>query len=816
MPEFQRFEEPELTHGGASKSASQLAAVVAGLAAALPDDVDSAHDGHLRVNLPVSALNQVPQGIARVDSSGALTYCNRSMLRMAGLASWEGHHLRDLFQGEDLDAVLDGLRRRAALEGDDYQAQLTRPDGVRVPIAITAFPETDADGIVGTLALVRDLTLDTATSEMVKLVESISKTSDLLDAISTVLRRLVPFDLLQVLRLNKSRTHLRAIYPEVVSKERSYRWWFIPDGLRHLLESHEPLVLNNLEAWYQAQRAGGLPADPAIQQFIDDGFTGTMSLPVFQDGAQVASIVLCRKENRHFTEEEASLADKLPLTEAASVALRNETEGDLNFLIGLINDVAGAYDTVRNVAQTVVKRIADHYAWDYVSIHQVDNANHQIRLIAQQTRQPGLLSDRLVLGIDKGIVGEVHRTGQPVRVANIETDPVYKHIFVAHRKTITHSELCVPIGASAQWLINVEDEKTDAFCPEDESSLKKVATSLEALLRRTLDYNYRAAVVKNAKDAILLVDSDNIVVEANDAAAGLLRRPVDAMVARPIAELLDGSDHAELLLQDESFDNHCAWMRRSDGKTVRVLLSVARLPDDSPGRVFIASDLSQYERSDELEMARDLFREITGQVKTPMSLAISWLRRFSQQTGQIGNDLPDKVLHQLQKAELTLDRMLLIERNGEPSQRFPSLLELNEVVERSLQDLPERERQSIGLVSQAPNAMVHVDAFELRYCVLTVLTYLLRLAVHASRIELRTSVRGGEVHLEIGGRADAERAKDFDASCRSGQAVAELALGRQTLTDIATRNGGRYEQRRDGDHASFSFSFPRSHPREAP
>jgi len=195
-------------------------------------------------------------------------------------------------------------------------------------------------------------------------------------------------------------------------------------------------------------------------------------------------------------------------------------------------------------------------------------------------------------------------------------------------------------------------------------------------------------------------------------------------------------------------------------------------------------------------------------VKTPMTLAISWLRRGSRPTMPDAEDLTLKVLRQLHKAEVTLDRMLLIERGDNLAERFPVLMPIDEAVELSLEDLPAREREAVVRTNDAASAWVRADAYELRYCLQTVLTYLLRLAVHATRIELRTSARDGRVFVEVSGRADVSRQTDFSARCRGSQAMAELSLGRHTLARIAGRNGGTFEEKIAGGQASFAFSFP--------
>jgi PAS domain S-box-containing protein len=773
---------------------------------------DAPSPQRMRVDLPKLAMDHVPLGMITADLDGRLTYANAAMLRIAARTTWEGLNVRDLFQGEDLEKVLDGIKRRADMEGGEYPAYLTRPDGSKVHISITAFPEGGGGHVVhGALGLVRDLTLDDAYEAMVKHLEGLEKGHDLLEAVAAVLKPLVPFEQFKVVRLNRDRTCLRTIYPSNDEDKRGYRWWQVPHGLRRMLDGHDIIRLGDVRRWYEDCKREGLAPDPAIEKFLAQGFTSTMSLPVFVSGRQVASIVLARKGGAAFTDEEEQVADSLPLAEAASVALRHETESDLNFLIELIHDIAAAYESVDSICKTVVDRIALHHRWDYVSIHQVDVRRGFIRLVAQYSERPEHESKLERLPLGKGLLGETHRTRRLVRVDDTEHQTYFKDVYVAQPAMPTRSEMCVPIGKDALWILNIEDLNTNAFCPEDENNLTKVANSLDALLRCTLEANYRAAVMDSAKDAILLVDNGGDVFETNGAAEELFGRPRAALVGLRVAELFEDGERTGVLQSHDSFANHSVrMMRLADSKPepVNVLLSVARLPDETPGRVFIASDLSEVERSDELDVARDIYREIAGQVKTPMSLAISWLRRFSQERLPAAEDVPQKVLQQLQKAEVTLDRMLLIERGRQTAERFPTLLPVQDLICQSLDDLPERERTAIALSNDAPAAWVRADAFELRFCIQTVLTYLLRLATKASRVEMRTWEADGHVQLQIGGPADAMRAPGVQTKCRGGQAVAELALGRETLSALAGRNGGKFTGGLEDGRAWFSFSFP--------
>lgn len=769
--------------------------------------------GTLRMDLPYAAVDRAPLGIARVDRRGSFTYANRHLLRMAGLDHWEGQTIYDRFRGKDREKVIHALKRREQLEGDAYDVWMTRADGPPVHVSITGFPETDSDGEqIGALSLVRDLTVEDTKQAMYKLVEELDETGALLDAIGKVLQPVVPHDLLQVQRLNRDRTHLRTIYsslPDVVT-ERAYRWWTIPSLLRRLMESREPLAIVDLRSWYQDRLRENLKPNPAIEQFLAQGFTSTLSLPLFRNGLQVGSIVLARRGGRAFTDDEGRTADELPLTEAVSVALRNDTEGTLQFLLALMRHIASAYSSVSSVAQTIVDKIVEHYGWHSVSIYAVDSAHDLFRLIAQQASRDELKSERTEIPIDRGVLGHVYREQRSVRIADIDNSE-FRDVHIRHRKAVTKSELCVPIGENVQWLLNVEDERTEAFTPEDMADLETIAASLYALLRRTVEYHYRTAIVRCAKDAILLVDDRNMVFEVNEAARELLGRSEKEILGQPIADFLADPGHAATLLEGGAFFNHGARMlQRSKNQRmapVDVLLSVATLPAETPGRVFIASDLSQYVRGDELEVARTLLREVTGQIKTPMSLAISWLRRCDPRAE--AGDFPEKILQQLRKAELTLDRMLLIERRSWDDAHASVLLRIDDLVGRAFDELPERERRAVKMACDAPDAWVRADAYEVRYCIQTALTYLLRLAPGMDGIEVRTTAASASVAVEIGGPAPAP-GPDIDLQLRGGQVAAELALGRQTLARLAARNGGAYDERDQPGRRAFRFTFRRA------
>jgi PAS domain S-box-containing protein len=811
----------------------------------------------LSVAFPAHAVDMVPLGIVRTDRDGRFTYANRPMLQLAGLPGWQGLAVADLFAGPERERVMTELasrfEQRAASE---YTAELTHVDGRAVPVSITAFPEMDATGeVVGALALVRDLSVEHAQQRMYRLVQTETDSTSLLDAIARTLAPLLPFDRLQVISLNQDRTHLRTIYPcsgADAATPRQYRWWRVPESVGHLVRSQETLVIDDLPRWYAAPERRALLAEPAVQAFLAEGFVSMMSLPVCQGDQQVASIVLSRRGGHRFLPAERRLADELPLTEAVSVALRNEKEGTLSFLLDLMKHISSAYDSVNDVAQGIVDRIAQHYGWDEVSLFQVFPQRGdagEIHMIAQWARHEALRRERRVYPMDAGVIGHVVREGRSVLVGDLENDPVFGGIFVPHSHTRTRSELCVPVGKGCRWLLNVEDKLADAFAPEERRDLEAIAAGLGALLERTLDHHYRMAIFGHANDAILLVDERGSVFEINDAGASLLRLPRAAIEGRPIADFLDDPEDARDLLRGESFLNDELVMRRAaptQGATalderVKVLMSVAPLPPELGGKIFIASDMTQVERVAQLELGQAAYREITRQVKTPMSLAISWLRRHAERSALPAQDIARRAVAQLERAELTLDRIMLAEPGlgDEAHREMP--LSVAELLACVRDELPVHEREVVRVDGGDTPAWLRGDAFELRYCLQTVLTYLLRLAAESDVIAVRVARGAADVAIVLSGRGErrpgarSTSGQDDDGdvamAASAGQVRMEMALGLGTLERLVARNHGRFAMRAALDDATagapaseapaestlaFHFSFPTIVPESAP
>ena len=103
-------------------------------------------------------------------------------------------------------------------------------------------------------------------------------------------------------------------------------------------------------------------------------------------------------------------------------------------------------------------------------------------------------------------------------------------------------------------------------------------------------------------------------------------------------------------------------MLHKDGAEVSLLLSGTSLPKEIGLKVYVCSDLSTRKRVETMEILRYMYNEIASQIKTPLSLAFTWLAKLQNIQSQAeGADILAKTVKQLHKVDLSYDRLLFYE-----------------------------------------------------------------------------------------------------------------------------------------------------------
>lgn len=144
------------------------------------------------------------------------------------------------------------------------------------------------------------------------------------------------------------------------------------------------------------------------------------------------------------------------------------------------------------IAQTVVEALYERLGFSQVTVMWLDRDAQELVLAAH--RAP---SDPVPAGyrqkITTGVVGRAVRSGQAQLVRDTRRDPDYVAPYRPRR-----SELCVPIQHEGEvWgVINLEDDKPDAFDENDVESVQTIADGLALALEsvRLLEEERRARV----------------------------------------------------------------------------------------------------------------------------------------------------------------------------------------------------------------------------------------------------------------------------------------------------------------------------------
>ena len=144
-------------------------------------------------------------GIVKLNRKGDVLFANKSMLQMLNMKDYHGVGVFDLLPDEESKKyVREQLISRFSWKCDEYPVDLLRAgDDARVPVLISAFPETDLDGerVIGSFAIVCNM----VSKRMHYLIESHHCEKDLLQAVMKELALIIPFDLVAVAKYSDDR-----------------------------------------------------------------------------------------------------------------------------------------------------------------------------------------------------------------------------------------------------------------------------------------------------------------------------------------------------------------------------------------------------------------------------------------------------------------------------------------------------------------------------------------------------------------------------------------------------------------------------------
>ena len=806
-------------------------------------------DQRLVLRLQCSALDDegFDLGIVRITPDERVSFLNRAARAMMN---------NEIDVGDPVDIVpMDDesrVRLRAELDdrfefgrGSAYQLRLRRKDSqAAVRVRVTAVPDLDEQGrMAGSVGIVIDDSVETAILGIHQAIQQAADSPALYAALEAHLRQVLDFDTLLITGINRRRTHLQRLceLPPGPLESLPTKWWPMRPFVRKMIEEFEagPQDLDKLFA--RPDFLAYAAADRSVADFRARGFQHSLRLGVHQGAQLVATVSLLRRAPLAFTREDLKRLERLPIVEVVNAALARERQGEMQFALRMVSEIAAGGGDSDRIAHHIVQRLAEHFRWEHVSLMRVDTHREHIRLVAQAG--PSSLPDDFEQSSKRGLLGQACEELGAVKVGDA-TDPDQRGRYLKGIED-TRSELVIPLFGRSQavsldeperlaWLLNIESRMRDAFADEEQESVDVLIRVAAVMLDRAATLEVTTELVRAVGDGVVQTDELGVILHANPAAERLLDRRMDAAPGadagdglrhRNLATLLalegddgngaDGPDSGaggdswsmastssafpspSALLSDPA-DVHGQPMRvlRPDGASRRVLLSSSVLKGVQGGRIVVLTDVSQHDRIERLTLLQRGLGRISGEIRAPIALAATFLAEMRARSEPTVEAI-DKALQQLRKAMLPLEGMLRLESALDDAPLPGEPVDLLALVTRIREQLPASERRAVRVVSRdAPSLTVCAAPHELAFCIESTLSHLLRAKAQDEVVEVMVGQVRQVAFVRLTATSDlADGPQPWHDAAADGASLPDEFLERAVVDGLLQRMGGSFSIR---------------------
>jgi hypothetical protein len=187
------------------------------------------------------------------------------------------------------------------------------------------------------------------------------------------------------------------------------------------------------------------------------------------------------------------------------------------------------------------------------------------------------------------------------------------------------------------------------------------------------------------------------------------------------------------------------------------------------------------------------------------------MRSLKEEMGVDGS-LVDKILKQLKRIDLTFDRLTLygVEENEKPAKHY--LLNLKEVVERVLNDIPDKDREQVVVEYVEPLPFLNGELYQLYFCFQTNLSYLLRFLPESRKIYWKTWNEDKYLISELNvyfPMTASKKSEDIENSYHISKTLFEMATGKSLVKRFLDQHNGQLlDPKIEGDSMALRIQLP--------
>ncbi len=293
----------------------------------------------------------------------------------------------------------------------------------------------------------------------------------------------------------------------------------------------------------------------------------TRTLAELLDAAQVRSLLLVPlvaqdncigvlicggDEPRHFSDDEVAQARLMASQLAAAVTSFRITENAQRRTAELatLNDIAAVVTSslnTREVYHLVMEKINEYFRVDAGSLLMLDEETDELVFVMTlEAGEEKLFGVRIPRG--QGIVWSVAESQQPDIVNDVQNDPRFFPDVSDSVGYEVKTLLCVPIVVKGRTIgvIELLNKRDGLFTEEEAERLARMAATIGVAIENarlfqtvTTVRDRFEAILNSTNDGILMADMRGVVVTANPEAAALLQMRREALIGRPLEELLN-------------------------------------------------------------------------------------------------------------------------------------------------------------------------------------------------------------------------------------------------------------------------------------
>ena len=740
------------------------------------------------------ALEAAPNGMLKLDAKHRILYASEKAVDLFELPREEliSRDARRLITDEEsrTEVIRQGLRRRKGL-GDAYEVLYTKPrSGKQVHLRVTSVPCFDAAGaFCGSITGLEPIDYMVAREAISRLIGTEPNYHRLYERIVEIVKDFAEFDWANLFVYSPGRDYSRIVCSYGPTIRYQSRWFPTPDGYIDWLDQPQTWMAD-----LEKDIAGG-PAPEYLnrtdmKQAVTAGMKALVCIPIRSGGRIIGGFCLASKRPGIYGAGTRETLEHL-LLEQAFLSLLNAIEAaEREFVNDLVKRIARLED-IQQVAETVVRELAKFYEFQNVSIFKINALRGHVRLLAQALGPDGgtPMPEGYTQSIERGLLGLCYGRGDCVILKDFEdgSEEAKTYIRVAPE---VRSELCIPIRLFKRVLsiLNLEDRLSDAFTPIEVQKLQGVIQQMQATLERIFQNLVLVQVLDVCPAAVVLTDQKYNILRCNKEARQMLQR-----------QSASTEDNFALFFRqspaDFSADATMTTVIGAEGGEVPVLVSRFTLDEEYDHVVFMLQDVTELQWTARFEALRAALAETTAQVRVPVSLLSSFVRRIGQKVEDDKlQDVTRKAMRQLGRIELTYDRVLACYQAQSLPAKRDVPFDVKPALEHILSELPDLERRAVRLFDKSRGA-VRADPYRVLFALNSMLAYLLRSRSNDEPIVIKVESHGGAVEVSMTGAVHVSQTVGELAALVEATR-AEIALGRDVLVRIAREAGGNFELER--------------------